>query len=282
MTDKIVSEIFSEKDLECFTKKDIYDDSGRLLLSKGHKVSGNAKRTLQKFGAFLPEKSDDLNNKPDGILSPIIHTFGARKNISDNRIMEQPHRILTSILFSSKDKPWWIYVNALSNYVEWIYTHSIDVAMISLMLAIELGYSDKEQWELGLGAFLHDVGMLLIPESIIQKPGPLTDMERLCIRQHCELGISSLKSFNLPKACTDIVLQHHEHPDGSGYPKGLKDNEISRNAQIVMIADTLDRISSPQPYSQAQTINAAINILKNDERKYPQELVFSLGRVLEL
>lgn len=278
----IVSGFFSEQESDWFTKKDIYDHSGRLLLSKGQRITGETKRKLQKLGVFLPEKSDDLDDKPDAILAQAVQTFGARKNIRNAHITEQTYRILTAIAFESKDKPWWMYVNALSNYVEWIYTHSIDVAMISLMVAIELGYSDKELWDLGLGAFLHDIGKLLVPKSIIQKPGPLTDMEMFTIQQHCELGMSSLKPFNLPKECTDIVLQHHEHLDGSGYPQGLKGNEITRNAQIVMIAEILDGISSPRPYKQAQTIYAAINILTSDERKYPQELVFILANVLEL
>ena len=65
----------------------------------------------------------------------------------------------------------------MSNYVDWLYTHSVDVAIISLMMAAELGYSDEELFNIGLGTLLHDIGKLLIPKSIIQKPESLTDME---------------------------------------------------------------------------------------------------------
>ncbi|QDR79635.1 HD-GYP domain-containing protein [Sporomusa termitida] len=279
---EIISECFTEQESACFTKKDIYDSNGRLLLSNGQRITSEIIRKLQKLGAFLPEKSGDSADKPDVILAQAVQTFGARKNIRNDRITEQTYRILTAIVFESKDKPWWMYVNALSNYVQWLYTHSIDVAIISLMVAVELGYSEKEQGDLGLGAMMHDIGKLLVPKSIIQKPGPLTDMEMFTIQQHCELGMSSLKPFNLPEECTDIVLQHHEHLDGSGYPQGLKGDEIARNAQIVMIAEMLDGISSPRPYKQAQTIHAAIDILKSDEKKYPQELVLLLAKVLGL
>ncbi len=202
-------------------------------------------------------------------------------NIRDSRILEKPNEVLINIIFKSKTKPWWIHVNALSNYVDWLYTHSIDVALISLMMAVELGYSDEELFTLGIGTLLHDVGKLLVPKSIIQKPESLTDMEMSLIRQHCELGMSSLEGLNLPKEYTDIVMQHHERLDGSGYPKGLKGNEICRNARIVMIADAIDSITSYRPYRQPQTISNAIKKLRDEEERCLQELVSLLEKILE-
>ena len=166
--------------------------------------------------------------------------------------------------------------------MDWLYTHSIDVAIISLMMAVELNYKDKELWNIGLGALLHDVGKLLIPKSIIQKPGPLNHVEKVYIWQHCELGRCSLEPFNLPRECTDVVVQHHERLDGSGYPKGLKGNEICLNARIVMIADAVDAITSGRPYREPQTMDNAIKILRDNERKYSQDLIDLLERILEL
>jgi len=168
----------------------------------------------------------------------------------------------------------------LSNYVDWLYTHSIDVAVISLMMAIELGYSDEELFNIGLGTLLHDIGKLLIPKSIIQKPETLTDMEMSLVRQHCELGKSSLEGFNFPKEYTDIVMQHHERLDGSGYPKGLKGGEICRNARIVMIADAVDAITAYRPYRQPQAMDAAIKKLRDEKERYPQEFISLLEKIL--
>lgn len=164
--------------------------------------------------------------------------------------------------------------------MDWLYTHSVDVAIISLMMAVELGYSDEELTNLGIGAMLHDIGKLLIPKSIIQKPESLTGTEMSLIRQHCELGMSSLESFNLPKEYTDIVMQHHERLDGSGYPKGLRGDEICHNSRIVMIADTIDAITSYRPYRQPQSIDAAIKELRDEEEKYSQELISLLEKIL--
>ncbi|MEA4846345.1 MAG: HD domain-containing phosphohydrolase [Clostridiaceae bacterium] len=266
---------------EYLSKEDIYDENGILLLCKGQKMTDAVIAKLKRFGSYKSEEPVDPDAKQKVVSSPVIQTFGARKNIRNDRILEYPNKILSTIIFESKTKPWWIYVNALSNYVDWIYTHSIDVAIISLMIAVELGYNDEELWNMGLGAFLHDIGKLLVPKPIIQKPGRLTDMEMVYMRQHCELGMSSLEPFCLPKKCTDIVLQHHERLDGSGYPKGLRGDEICRNARIVMIADAADAITSGRPYKQPRKIDAAIKILRNEKEKYSQELITLLEKILE-
>lgn len=266
---------------EYLTKEDIYDKNGILLLGKGQKMTNSVITKLKKLGSYKPEESINFDVKQSVVPSPIAQAFGERMNIRNDRVLEYPYKVLSTIMFESKTKPWWIYVNALGNYVDWIYTHSIDVAIISLMIAVELGYTDEELWNIGLGAFLHDVGKLLIPKPIIQKPGPLNDMEMVYIRQHCELGMSSLEPFCLPKECTDIVLHHHERLDGSGYPKGLKGDDICRNTRIVMIADVVDAITSGRPYKPPQEMGAAIKILRSDERKYSKDLVSVLEKILE-
>ena len=211
---------------------------------------------------------------------PIAQEFKERLNLRDDHILEYANEVLSTIIFESKTKPWWMLVNVLANYVDWLYTHSLDVAMISLMIAAELKFSDNELWDLGLGAFFHDVGKLMIPKAIIQKPGPLDEMEMFYMRQHCELGVSFLAPYNLPENCTDIVLQHHERLDGSGYPYGLKENEICFNAKIVMIADAIDAITSSRPYKQSKSMDTAIEIISSDEGKYPQELIPVLELIL--
>ena len=236
---------------------------------------------LKKLGSYKLEEPINFDDKQSVVTSSIAQTFRERMNVRDDRVLEYPNKVLSIIIFESKTKPWWIYVNALSNYVDWLYTHSIDVAIISLMIAVKLGYNDKELWNIGLGAFLHDVGKLLIPKLIIQKPEPLNKMEMVYIRQHCELGMSSLEQYSLPKECTDIVLQHHERLDGSGYPKGLKGDEICRNARIVMIADAVDAITSGRPYKQAQEMDAAIKILRSEKGKYSKEFISVLKEILE-
>ncbi len=262
-----------------YAKKNYYNQNGILLLAKGTKTTDYIIEELSKNEEHKQEALINSHLKQSKAL-PLI-TFGEKMNIRNKHVLKYPTKVLNTIIFGSKLNPWWIFANTLNNYVDWLYTHSIEVAAISLMIAAKWGYSEEELWKLGLGAFLHDAGKLLVPRDIIQKDGPLNDSERDYMKQHCELGISLLEPFNIPKECMDIVLQHHERLDGKGYPKGLKGNEISRNAKIVMIADVVDAIISNRPYKSAQTIDAAIGILKSDEEKYSEEFVTVLCTILE-
>jgi uncharacterized domain HDIG len=266
---------------EYFTKKDIYDKNGILLLSKGQRIADTVITKLKGLGSYKPEELINFDDKQSVVLTPISKAFKARMSIRSDRILEQPTKVLSTIIFDSKTKPWWIYVNSLANYVDWLYTHSIDVAMISMMMAVELGYNDEELLNIGLGAFLHDVGKLSIPKPILQKPGPLNNLEMEFMRKHCELGKSSLETYGFPKEGMDIILQHHERLDGSGYPEGLKGDEICRNARIVMIADAVDAITSGRHYKPDQEMNEAITILRSDEGKYHQELITLLEKILK-
>lgn len=276
-----MSDKFIKKGTEYFTVKDIYDINGMLLLRKGQKVTAKTKARLDKIGTYILKKPNDVDDNQEDVLAPILMELGERINIHDYNILTQPNEILNTLLFESKAQPWWIYVNALSNYEEWIYTHSINVAMISIMIAVEMGYSDEELFNIGLGALMHDVGMLLVPKSIIEKKSKLTDYEMNIVKQHCELGKSSLEGFNLSHEYIDIIMQHHERLDGSGYPYGLKGYEICRNARIVMVANSIDAITSYRPYRPPYDMNTAIEILRSEEGKYPQEIITLLERILK-
>lgn len=256
---------------DIIVKEDIYDKNGVLLLAKGRTTSS----TYEKLNRHN-ERFNKLMAKPEQIPSELrqkAQILGERINIANSSVLEETHNVLGNIIFESKQQGWWIVVNALANYVDWLYTHSLDVSMISIMLGIKLGYDKRQLWDLGLGAFLHDAGKLLVPKRIIKKREPLNELEVSCIMQHCELGVSSLEAFDLTKDCMDIVLKHHERMDGSGYPYGLTEEKINPNAKIVMIADTIDAITSSRPYREARSLKTAIEILNKNQYKYPRDLV---------
>lgn len=285
-----VAEYFIRKGSEYFAARDIFDQNGVLLLGKGQRVTPSVKKRLIRFGIYEHETlSQPVNNLcpapqtydgQNSDLYQITEELKNRLNIRNERIFRKANDIMSNIIFESRSQPWWIFVNALSNYVGWIYTHSIDVAIISVMMAAEIGYSEEELSWLGIGTLLHDVGKLLVPKSIILKSEILTDTETALMKQHCELGMSSLVSIGFPRKYLDVVAQHHEMLDGSGYPKGLKGDEISRNAKISIVANAVDDISSARPGMQAQPMEAVIWHLKTENEKYPQEYVEVLEEVL--
>ena len=110
---------------------------------------------------------------------------------------------------------------------------------------------------LARAAFLHDIGKMAIPDGILRKPGPLTDDEKQIMRKHCEIGYNMLIRIPFLRDAAEIVLAHQEFFDGSGYPRGLKGEQIPLGARIFTIADSLDAMISDRPYRKALPLSHA-------------------------
>ncbi|HKV23683.1 MAG TPA: HD domain-containing phosphohydrolase [Candidatus Acidoferrum sp.] len=104
---------------------------------------------------------------------------------------------------------------------------------------------------LARAAFLHDIGKMAIPDGILRKPGPLTDEEKQVMRKHCEIGYNMLIRIPFLRDAAEIVLAHQEFYDGTGYPRGLKGDQIPLGARIFTVADSLDAMISDRPYRKA-------------------------------
>lgn len=114
-----------------------------------------------------------------------------------------------------------------------------------------MGWSDKQVGALAKGAYLHDIGKLGVPDSVLLKPGPLNEQEWKLMRQHVQIGFGLVQDIPLLADAAEIVLQHHERFDGRGYPSGLKGEAIALGARIFSVADTLDAITSDRPFRRA-------------------------------
>ena len=106
-------------------------------------------------------------------------------------------------------------------------------------------------------AFLHDIGKMAIPDSILHKPGPLNDDEKQIMRAHCEIGYSVLRRIPFLRDAAEIVLSHHEFFDGSGYPRGLKGEEIPLGARLCAVAEALDAMITDLPYRRPLPLSHA-------------------------
>jgi HD-GYP domain-containing protein (c-di-GMP phosphodiesterase class II) len=135
--------------------------------------------------------------------------------------------------------------------------HSRRVFWYSLKIADAIGGLEKELRNLGMGAWLHDIGKLAIPDRILLKPGALTDQEREVMQQHVRIGYDLVKGIPFLADAAEIILGHHERCDGSGYPRGLKAEEIPLGARIFAVADSFDAMTSDRPYRSAMPFEVA-------------------------
>ena len=135
--------------------------------------------------------------------------------------------------------------------------HCQRVTAFTIRMAEAMGVDKVTLRHIARGAFLHDIGKMGIPDSILRKPGPLTVDERTIMRRHCEIGYDVLKRIPFLKEAAEIVLTHQECYDGSGYPQGLKGEDIPLGSRIFAVADTLDAMISDRPYRKALPIAVA-------------------------
>jgi putative nucleotidyltransferase with HDIG domain len=135
--------------------------------------------------------------------------------------------------------------------------HCQRVTAITILIAKIMKVDRNELRQIARGAFLHDIGKMGIPDQVLRKPGPLTDDERQLMKRHCEIGYTVLRKIPFLKDPAEIVLSHQECYDGSGYPRGLKGEEIPLGARIFAVADTLDAMTSDRPYRKALPLSAA-------------------------
>lgn len=140
--------------------------------------------------------------------------------------------------------------------------HSKRVAEYTVLLTRELGYDEDTVDKYYNIALLHDIGKIGVPEEILNKPGKLTDEEFAKIKSHSALGREVLKDISIMPELAIGAGSHHERPDGKGYPKGLKGDEIPRVAQIIAVADTFDAMYSNRPYRKRMNFEKVVSIIK--------------------
>lgn len=177
-------------------------------------------------------------------------------------------------------------IGAISETLELkdVYTsgHQKSVSKISVNIGIKLGLSRFELEGLKLGALVHDIGKIGIPSDILSKPSRLSGEEYALIKTHSVLGAEVLGHVKFPWPIKDMVMQHHERLDGSGYPKGLKGEEIIKEARIIAVADVCDSILSHRPYRPSLGLKELKHeLLLGRGTKYQEEVVDACFEVLE-
>ncbi len=170
-----------------------------------------------------------------------------------------------------------------ASHGDYLYYHSISVAVISLFLAKAAGLKDPKILEIcGVGGFLHDIGLTLLPQEIVDSPTEFNAAQWRKMRLHPKLGVRMLETTpNVPDEVQYIILQHHESPDGLGYPNGLRGQVIFYPAKIVSIADSFCALITKRPYREAFNVEQALSIIQSESGKFDVELVQTLVSIFQ-
>ncbi|WP_242976086.1 HD domain-containing phosphohydrolase [Desulfosporosinus sp. FKB] len=209
------------------------------------------KKTLIKTTKTIKEFSKDVYVKLVGSLWIIYH----EAKLLQPQHIEKMLALVNVIMEELRTKDTFLDLEGnrinLERYKQHdfgIYTHVLNVALLSAIIGLQLSYNENKLKNLILGALLHDLGKLQVPKEILNKPGILTEEERDVIKQHPLLGEEMLKDARLISSVLATIKEHHERWNGRGYPFGLKGQEIYQDAQIVAVADVYEALTADRPY----------------------------------
>ncbi len=154
-------------------------------------------------------------------------------------------------------------VNVIAQMVElrdpYTAGHENRVGHLAAAIGAEMGFDDHQQFGLRVAGILHDIGKISVPSELLTKPTRLSHAEYSVIKEHAENGYQILRNVNFPWPVAELARQHHERIDGSGYPRGLKDEEILLEARILSIADVVESMAKDRPYRHSLGLEAALS-----------------------
>lgn len=159
-------------------------------------------------------------------------------------------------------------INHYNEVLKWL------LANLAAAIAMEMGFSEDQAEGIRMAGAIHDLGKISVPADILSKPARLSEIEYSLIKIHPESAYNILKDIDFPWPVALIALQHHERIDGSGYPGGLKGDDIMLDARIMAVADVVEAIASHRPYREALGIEKALEeISKNSGILYDSQVV---------
>ena len=257
--------------------KSICSADGRVLLGEGVPFKKEFIQKLAEMGVesvyILDEKFAELEAQLE--LNDIISDTTRRESIQvtknslerlvKGKPIEMPkilgavNNILDDLLHQDT-----LLVNLsdIRTFDDYTFAHSVNVAVLSLIMGIALGYDQLKLRNLGVGALLHDIGKTQLSLDLLNKPGKLTEEEFASIQKHSEYGFQIIKdNRELSVLIAHVAYQHHERYDGTGYPRGLKGTGITKFARIVAIADVYDALTADRPYRKRNLPHEAYEYL---------------------
>ncbi len=274
------------------THNDYLHDPGAKGLPEGHMplvrhMSASAEEGGKILGIVgVGNKPADYSDTDRQLLEQLIEVGWP---VVENRLAERRSReAIRHRIYESQDTQEVMFslIHAVGRAVElrdrYTSRHQSNVAYISDAIGVELDMSDEQRFGLRLGASIHDIGKIGIPADILNTPRKLTPAELAIIQTHPVTGAAIFSTVKVPWPLGDMIRQHHERMDGSGYPDGLIRDQICLEARIIGVADTFDAVASHRPYREAMGKDAAMAaLLAGRGEKYDPYVVDALGRIVD-
>jgi len=199
---------------------------------------------------------------------------GLSRDITERKRAEERLRDTLESLKKAIDTTIQVMVAAVEARDPYTAGHQLRVAYIAKAIAAEMGLSQDKIEGIRIAGTIHDIGKLSVPTEILSKPGKLSSIEFSLVKEHAQEGYKILKDVESPWPLAEIVFQHHERMDGSGYPRNLKGSEILLEARILGVADEVEAMATHRPYRPSLGINAALqDIEKNRGTLYDSDVV---------
>lgn len=269
----------------------VYDANGFMLLNRGVKLLPEyieKLKLLQIYSVYIADSLipdveiediilDETRQRAKQLIRGIIQGAGSQQKNAPSLVIPKAGlsdllNELISQLLANRNLS--VNLADIRSSDDYTFAHSVNVAVLALVIGLAMGLSRGDLVKIGLGAFLHDIGKTCIPNKILNKPGSLTTEEMLQIKQHPVHGRNLLKGQAMvdPKA-VKIIYQHHERSDGSGYPEGLNAVQMHLFAKIVAVADVYDALVADRPYRPAYLPHQALEILAAESDHFDPEVL---------
>ena len=253
--------------------RNVHSAEGRLLVTKDTVLSEAMVANIQKtslgsiyvrnplFQDIEAEEvvTEDNRRKAVMALKSAVTAYQKTK-VLDIQPLKKVLRELVVEIIRNRDSM--IHQLDMRTYQDYIYAHSVNTCVLSVLIAVNLDYPEGKLTDLALGTMLHDIGMMMLPDALLMKMGNLTPEESKQVQQHPEDGFNILRTVReIPITVAHIAYQHHERVDGTGYPRNLTADKILEFAKVAAVADTFDALVSDRPYRKGMVPHEAYEVM---------------------
>ncbi len=238
-----------------------------------------------RFEDVVAEGASDFVQKPASLQEMVIRikrVIQERENAAERNRMGQELQESFRRLKKGLEDTISVLARAIETRDPYTSGHQKRVSELSCLIGKEIHLPPVQLDGLRLAGLIHDIGKISIPSEILNKPGRLSEVEYNLIKTHSEIAYEILKDIDFPWPIADMVLQHHERLDGTGYPKGLKSDNILLEAKILAVADVVDAMAAHRPYRPSLGVDRALEeITRSRDRLYDSRIVEACLRVID-